>query len=497
MGNTSEDTLQDGNPVDRSGYGVRDVIRDVWTSVGLPEAALNSLVLPGEEDTGPIVPSSFKLGTLSHACLALAALSASQVHALRNGLRRVPNITVTRRHTTVEFKSERLYRLAGVNKPLQYQLLGGLHRTNDGFVRIHDSFPNHVKAILGVLGLPGNASREDIAAKTKNWASIDLETTATVEGSAAAYALRSFQQWDSLPQSKAISNLPIGLKQLALGPAGFPPRMTPGQTRPLKGLRVVEMSRVIAAPLSGKTLAAYGADVLWVTSPNLPDLPALDREFSRGKRTIQLDIRDPAGKETLLELLRTCDVFIQGYRPGSLAAHGLSPEKLVEANPGIIIANLSAFGPRGPWSGRRGFDSLVQTCSGMNVSEAEHAGQGEPARVLPSQALDHGAGYMLATGIMAAVHRRAVEGGAWQVDVSLAGVMKYLRSLGQYPGTEGFQCDDFNRPEDVPEEYFETNETGYGTMTTVRHAASIDGCDVGWEIMPKPLGSDEAKWLAP
>lgn len=495
MGSTDGSTPPN-DLVDRTSFGVRDIIRDVWIGLGLPETALESLILPGEEDTGPIVPSSFKIGNFSQACLALAALSASQVHALRNGGIPVPNITVTRRHAAIEFKSERLYRLAGVNKPLQYQSLGGLHRTSDGYVRFHDGFPNHVKAILGVLGLPENATREDIAQKTKSWASIDLETTATVDGNAAAYALRSFQQWDSLPQSNAIGNLPIAVKQLAPGPRRWSPRMRPGQTRPLKGLRVVEMSRVIAAPLSGRTLAVHGAEVLWVTSPNLPDLPSLDREFSRGKRTIQLDIHKTADKKKLLELIRTCDVFIQGYRPNSLAGHGLSPEKLVELNPNIIIANLSAFGPQGPWSDRRGFDSLVQTCSGLNVSEAEHAGQGEAARVLPCQALDHGAGYMLATGIMAAVHRGAYEGGAWQVDVSLAGVMKYLRSLGQYPGAEGFQCDDFNSPEDVPEEYFETNETGYGTMTTVRHAASIEGCDVGWEIMPKPLGSDKAEWLA-
>lgn len=481
--------------VDRTAFGVRDVIRDVWIAAGLPEAALGSVILPGEEDAGPIFPSSFKIGTLSQACIALAALIASHVHALRNGLDQAPKVTVPRRHAAIEFKSERLYRLGGVHRPHALQTRGGLHKTDDGFVRIHDAFPNHIGAILDILGLPRDASRDDIAGKTKDWASIDLETTATVDGKAAAYALRTYRQWDSLPQSKAIADLPVELTRLGPGPRGFPSRMTPGQTRPLKGLRVVEMSRVIAAPVSGKTLAVHGADVLWVTSPNLPDLPSLDREHGRGKRTIQLDMHDPAAKARLLELVRSCDVFIQGYRPGSLAGYGLSPEALAEASPGIIVANLSAFGPRGPWSGRRGFDSLVQTCSGMNVSEAEHAGLGEAARMMPAQALDHGAGYMLATGIMAAVARRAAEGGSWQVDVSLAGVMKYLRSLGQYPGAEGFRCADFDRPEDVPEEFYETNETGFGTMSTIRHAAAIEGCDVGWETMPKPLGSDQPEWL--
>jgi len=156
---------------------------------------------------------------------------------------------------------------------------------------------------------------------------------------------------------------------------------------------------------------------------------------------------------------------------------------------------MSAFGPTGPWANQRGFDSLVQTCSGMNVSEAEHAGQGEPARPMPCQALDHASGYLLATGVIAALYHRAIQGGAWQVDVSLAGTMKYLRSLGQYPGTSGFQCNDYKQQADIPAEYLETRDTGFGRMTAVKHSARISGCEVGWDIMPKPLDSDSAEWL--
>jgi crotonobetainyl-CoA:carnitine CoA-transferase CaiB-like acyl-CoA transferase len=256
----------------------------------------------------------------------------------------------------------------------------------------------------------------------------------------------------------------------------------------------VEMSRVIAAPLAGKTLAAHGADVLWVTSPNLPDLPTMDRDFGRGKRTVHLDIHKSADKQRLMELLRTCDVFIQGFRPHSLASYGLSPEDLSRINPNIICANMSAFGTEGPWSGRRGFDSLVQTCSGMNVSEAEHAGKGEPARPTPCQALDHAGGYLLATGVMGSLYHRATKGGSWRVDVSLAGVMKYLRSLGQYPGSTGFECKDYVAPEDIPADYYETRQSGFGPLMAIRHSPVIEGCEVGWEEMPKPLGSDKPEW---
>ena len=156
---------------------------------------------------------------------------------------------------------------------------------------------------------------------------------------------------------------------------------------------------------------------------------------------------------------------------------------------------MSAYGPDGPWSNKRGFDSLIQTCSGMNISEAEHFGAGEAARPTPCQILDHAGGYFLAAGIEAALYKQATEGGSWQVDVSLAGVMKYLRSLGQYEGKSGFETRDFTCTQDVPEEYLETRTTGFGEMTAVRHSASLEGVEVGWDVMPKPLGSDEKQWL--
>lgn len=483
------------NLINRSSFSAADIIKDIWTNLHLPPHALSSLNLPGHQAT-PAAPSSFKIGHLAQSSIALSALSASLLHSTQSSS---PSSTVSRvsvplEHALVEFKSERLYDID--KQPLEdpWGSIGGLHKTADGYVRIHDNFPCHALGTLELLGLPADASRQDVAAKVAQWKSVDLETAGTEKGKLAIYALRSYSEWDAHPQSAAIDNNPIRVRQFAQGP---PKSLstTKSSSRCLQGVRVLEMSRVIAAPVAGKTLAAHGADVLWVTSPNLPNQPVLDRDFSRGKRTIRLDIHNADEKYRLLELLRTCDVFIQGYRPGSLASYGLSPEELQKINPNIICANLSAFGPSGPWSQRRGFDSLVQTCSGMNISEAEHFGAGEPARAMPCQALDHAGGYLLATGVMAALYNRSQVGGSWVVDVSLAGVMKYLRSLGQYPDKTGFESQDFVKQADVPTEYFETRDTAFGRMTAVRHSASVEGCEVGWEEMPKPLGSDEAKWL--
>ncbi|KAI5194536.1 CoA-transferase family III [Aureobasidium subglaciale] len=467
--------------VDRSSYDASDVVEELWTGLGLPSETLSRVELDADK---PALPSSFRIGVIAQGSIALVALAAAQLYAVQNGVQ-VPKVEIPLRHAVIEFKSERLYTIDGQTPSSPHDTIGGLHKTIDGHIRVHDSFPNHSNGMLDLVGLPRNATREQLAKKIAEWRSVELEDVATMQGSLAAYALRSYSEWDALPQSRAVSDMPILLQPLSSDRnTNCLSRMTKGAAKCLDGLRVLEMSRVIAAPLCGKTLAAHGAEVIWITSPSLPDIPSIDREFGRGKRTVQLDIRNAADKAKLMDLIEDCDVFIQGFRPGSLAKHGLSAENLVKINPNIVIANMSAFGPTGPWSHLR-----------MNVSEAQHAGDGEAARPLPCQALDHASGYLLAVGVLAALYHRTIKGGAWQVDVSLAGTMKYLRSLGQYPGNNGFECDDYKQQSDVPADYLEARRTVFGHMVAVKHSAKIIGREIGWDVMPKPLGSDNADWL--
>lgn len=477
---------------DRQAFLAKDVVEEVWKGLSLPAESLGALRLPNDTNN-PTLPSSFRIGIIAQGTIALSALLAAQIHALRGGSS-VPSVEIPATHASIEFKSERLYVLDGKPTPSPWGSIGGLHKTSDGHVRIHDSFPNHANGTLKLVGLPEGSTREQLAEKLANWASIDFETASTVDGKMANYALRTYQQWDALPQSGAINSFPIDCTQIASGPSGVPERLSRLGPKALSGVRVLEMARVIAAPLAGKTLAAHGAEVIWITSPNLPDLPTLDRDLGRGKRTVHIDLKKPSDKAKLVELIRTADIFIQGFRPGALAGYGLAPEDLVKLNPGLTIANMSAFGPRGPWSKRRGFDSLVQTLSGMNHSEAEHFGKGEAAKVTPCQALDHAGGYFLATAALAGFYKHLTEGGAWRTDVSLAGTMKYLRSLGQYPDASGFDAPDYNTPGDVPSEYYETRPSGFGPLMAIKHSAKIDGLEVGWDVMPKPLGSDVAEW---
>ncbi|KAI1272526.1 CoA-transferase family III [Xylaria sp. FL0933] len=510
--------------IDRKAFTSLDIVKEIWRHLDLPTSALSSLYLPGATEK-PVIPSSFKIGHLAQSTIALSALAAATVVYSTRGSE-VPQTTIPLRHAVLEFQCERLYTLAGKPPAETWGPIGGLHPTADGYVRIHDNFAHHRRGALALLGLPETCvDRAAVSQRTRGWKSVELETVAVEQKGLAIYALRSFAEWDALPQARATGDFPVDIRRLPLAdsypdshsqpnpnpnPSHLRRKLEGHGSRCLSGLRVLEFSRVIAAPAAGKTLAAHGAEVLWVTAPQLPDLPGLDREFARGKKSVRLNLEDPDDRARALALAREADVVLQGYRPGSLAARGLGAEELRRVNPGVIVANMSAFGPEGPWSGRRGFDSLVQTASGMNISEAEHyateKGEVVPARALPCQALDHGAGYLLAAGICAAVYHREKDAresrqvGAYVVDVSLAGVMKYLRSLGQYEGRSGFEGEDYTvlgadgGKSEEEKGFFETRETPFGEMTFLKHSASVEGFEPGWERMPMPLGACEAVW---
>lgn len=442
----------------RHSFTTLDITRDILATLSLPSVPLS---LPGADQ--PAFRSSFKIGAIAQSTIAASACAASLFYSRRASVT-APQVTVPLHHAAVEFQSERLYSLHHEQKQeLPWGRIGGLHKTKDGYVRIHDSLENHTTATLRLLGLPATAKKDDVAAEVAKWNGEDLEN-ATVDKGVVIYKLRSFEEYDAIHSS---TTQPVRIRLATASP----PKLLPGlvHKRCLDGIKVVEMTRVIAGPVAGRTLAHHGAKVAWITSPNLPDLPALDVDFSRGKKRKYLDIKTPNGKLELLDMLKDADVFIQSYRPGALASQGLSIQELQKINPNIICANLSAFGD-GPWSNRRGFDSLVQTASGMNVSEAEHAGLGQDARAAPCQVLDHASGYLLASGIIAALNHRESQGGSWEVNVSLSGTMDYLRSLSQYPGGSGFETPEVpiseNFVEDLPNGKF------------VKHAASIEGIQI-------------------
>jgi crotonobetainyl-CoA:carnitine CoA-transferase CaiB-like acyl-CoA transferase len=280
----------------------------------------------------------------------------------------------------------------------------------------------------------------------------------------------------------------VSIKRLDDAPARPLPAVS-RDAQPLQGLRVLDLTRVIAGPVAGRNLAAHGAEVLLVTAEHLPAIDSLVIDTGRGKRSTRIDLRTEGGRETLRALVRECDVFLQSYRPGALAALGFDAHTLATLRPGLVVATLSAYGREGPWGARRGFDSLVQTATGFNQAEGEAAGRAQP-QPLPAQILDHASGYLLAFGIECALMRRALQGGSWQVEVSLARTGHWLRSLGRVP-------DGCLVPEPAPslvDGFMETSTSGFGTLRAVRHPGVLSATPPAFTRPAVPLGTHSPAW---
>ncbi|KIP04242.1 hypothetical protein PHLGIDRAFT_129640 [Phlebiopsis gigantea 11061_1 CR5-6] len=410
----------------------RTAVERLWKANGLPPAWLSRLLTDSTSD--PCVNSSFKLGTTAQSTIGLSALAVAHFHELNTG--RKQTVSVDMRHAILEFKSESWYTVDGQlhGSGKLFDELAGVYKTkDDNYVRVHTNFPHHRQGILDILNCA--PTKRSVAESLLQWNSFAFEEE-TASRKMVATALRSFEDWDSTPQGQALKSVPpVMLIKVGDAPKRIP---DPSHRRPLQDVRVLDLTRVLAGPVCGRTMAAHGADVLWITSPKLPDLPELDIDTSRGKRTTQLDLTIPEDRATLGELVKDADVFLQAYRPGGLADKGFDVTDVVSARPGIVYASLRAYGWEGPWSNRRGFDSLVQTATGFNVAEAEayakYTGDSKssplPPRALPLQALDHAAGYLLAFGINAALCKTVTEGGSWEVRVSLTAVGQWIRSLG-------------------------------------------------------------------
>jgi crotonobetainyl-CoA:carnitine CoA-transferase CaiB-like acyl-CoA transferase len=457
----------------------RDVLTDVWTSVGGDGAALDAVTLTGEE---PQLPSSFRVAAAAQVSIAASALAAAEIWKLRSG--EAQNVAVDMRHATVECRSERYLRVDGKPPPPAWDAIAGIYKTGDGrFVRLHTNFPHHRAAVCEVLGC--EAERDDVQKALLQWQAERFETAAYAAGGVVAM-MRPYEEWSASPHAKALAQLPL-ISIERIGDAA--PKPWPQGDRPLAGIRVLDLSRVIAGPVAGRTLAAHGSDVMLISGPDLPAIPWLSIDNGRGKLSSFVELRSEQGRATLRELLASADIFSQGYRPRALAALGFAPDDAAQINPGIVYVTLSAYGHAGPWAERRGFDSLVQTATGFNYAEGQAAGIDGP-KELPAQMLDHATGYLMAFGAMMAKARQAREGGSWHVRVSLAQTGRWLWNLGRL--ADGLKTPDF--PGDAVKPFIEELASGYGPLASVRASAKLSKTKAFWARPSMPLGSHEPRW---
>ena len=459
----------------------REILADLWTLAGGDHAALDAVTLTGDE---PQLPSSFRVAAAAQASVAAAGLAAAQVWKLRSG--QSQGVAVDMRHAVVECRSERYLRVDGKPPPPAWDAIAGIYKTRDRrFVRLHTNFPHHREAVCRVLNC--KAERDDVQAALMQWDAEAFETAAYAAGGVVA-VMRSYEEWSELPQAKALAALPL-ITIEKIGEAA--PKPWPRGDRPLAGLRVLDLSRVIAGPVAGRTLAVHGADVLLVSGPELPAIPWLTIDTGRGKLTSFVELKSEQGRDVFHGLLAQADIVSQGYRPKSIAALGFSPEEAAAINPGIVYVSLSAYGDAGPWSERRGFDSLVQTSTGVNHAEGQAAGVDGP-KELPAQMLDHATGYLMAFGAMMAKARQAHEGGSWHVRVSLAQTGRWLWNLGRV--ADGFKTEDLKGDAVAP--FVEEAASGFGPLRAVSHSAVMSKTPAYWARPAMPLGSHLPQWPA-
>ena len=459
-------------------------LQHIWQVAARDQAQLRDVSI---DITGSL-PSRYYVGSLASATIAAQAAAAAAIWKQRTG--DTQTVSVDQRRALAIFRGERYLRLN--QQPVVDDLspLFGYYPTANGhWVQLHTNFPHHRDGVLRLLGC--EPTRQAVAEALSRWSAEQLETQLAQAGLVGS-AIRTPAQWQAHAQAAALTNLPLfEITKIGEGPitpigGGLAP------DRPLSGVRVLDLSRVIAAPVAARTLAQHGADVLAVSAEHLPNIRPFVIDTGRGKRSTFIDLRTPTGCETLQSLVRDADIFVQAFSPGAMANKGFGPEALMRTRPGIIYVSLSAYGHVGPWSTRRGYDSLVQSATGIAYSEGEAAATAtaEPGK-LPCQALDHATGYLAAFGAMTALHRRALEGGSWLVRVSLAQTARWLVSMGD-------RADGMSEPElslDEISPWLERIDSPFGQVDAISPVEQMSRTPAKLVLPPVPLGTHDPVWL--
>ncbi len=450
----------------------------ILESVNYRPVMLNNLSITGAE---PVLPARFKIATAAAAAIAATGLAASELFNLRNNTSQ--DISVDLHDAALAMRSHAYMQVVGEEPPKLWSPLSGFYQTKDKrYVQLHCNFPHHAAGVVNVLQCEN--TQESVAAAIKTWQGQQLEDTLAKAGMCASL-IRTPEEWAHHPQAQAIASLP--LMEIIKVSDSKPEALTEAD-RPLTGIRALDLTRVIAGPITGRTLAEHGAEVLRIGSPNLPSIPGLVIDTGFGKRSAFLDLQQDADRNKLKKLVQQTDIFSQGYRPDSLAQRGFSMEELIQLRPGIICVNLSAYSHVGPWANRRGFDSLVQSATGIAY---EHAG-GYPPQHLPAQVLDYVSGYLGAFGTMVALQRRAEEGGSYLVRISLAQTAHWLNALGRLNGDDVMQrrIPEFN---DVKDKLL-CDKTPFGDVYHLKPVIQLSKTLAHWSHVAVPLGSDSAEW---
>ena len=462
-----------------------EILRTLLPIAGLNEERTQGLTITGGTD--PILPTSFRIGDTSTAALSAVGLAVSDLWESRTGRRQ--EVSVDARRATASLRSGKYIQLDGAGVSTERNTVMGVYPTKDGrWSYLHCNFPNHRAAALSVLGVAED--RDAVAKAVAKWNAQDLED-AIIEAKGAGGMVRTMEEWAKHPQAAAIANLPL-MEIVKL--ADSPPEALPEGSRPLSGVRVLDLTRVLAGPTCARTLAEHGADVMKITGAHLPNIGYQEYDTGHGKLNAQLDLRETKDMEILRGLVSQTDVFSQGYRPGTLGGRGLSPEELAELRPGIVYISLCAFSHMGPWASRRGFDTVVQTVSGITNRQGDLFPGATPGpQFYPVSAIDYLTGYLMAFGGMVALNRRVHEGGSWLVRISLAQVGRWLVSQGEIPEANLKNIPAEFTPEEIAS-WSTVSDTPMGKLGHLGPVLSLSETPPRWARTSVPLGHHDPVW---
>ncbi|MDR9864797.1 CoA transferase [Pseudomonas baetica] len=446
-----------------------DLLTSIQAALGLPHT-------PIPFTASGALPSAFAVTDL--ACASIAAAGQAISELIQQQTAYLPSVEVDRRLASFWFATS--LRPMGWEVPPLWDPVAGDYATRDGWIRLHTNASHHRAAAERVLG--ACADRAAMAAKVAQWASKDLEQ-AVVDAKGCAAEMRSWAQWQQHPQGLAVNAEP--LVQFIDQPDERRKPWQGSAAQPLAGIKVLDLTRVLAGPTASRFLAGFGADVLRIDPPTWNE-PGVVPEVTLGKRCARLDLHDPTDRAVFENLLKDADILLHGYRADALEHLGFDVERRRQLAPGLVDVSLNAYGWSGPWQNRRGFDSLVQMSSG--IAEAgqrwKHADKPTP---LPVQALDHATGYLMAASAISLLSERLRSGRGGSARLSLARTAKLLIEHG--PGTS-----EALRAEDEQDQRLEIEQTPWGPAHRLQVPVKISGTPLQWALPATELGSHHPKW---
>jgi hypothetical protein len=427
-------------------------------------------------DTGNL-PSVFAVSDFATAAVAAAAAAIAELLGARFGS--TPRVVVSRRLSSLWFGWS--LRPDGWALPAPWDPIAGDYQTADGWIRLHTNAPHHRDAALSVLGV--SADKSEVSRAVATWKADELEA-AVVERKGCAAAMRSMAAWSKHAQGKKTACEPL-MAATATDDVGDP-RVPSTPHRPLQGIRVLDLTRVLAGPVATRFLSGFGADVLRIDPPTW-DEPGVVPEVTVGKRCARLDLRSSADRAVWLELLRGADVLVHGYRADALDHLGLDARTRRDNRPGLIDVSLNAYGWSGPWRNRRGFDSLVQMSTGIAEAGMRLLGRDRPTP-LPVQALDHATGYLMAAAVVRGLTQRIATGSGFEARASLARTAQLLVS-------EPVAMITGDLAPAAEEDWSEGIEaTEFGPARRLRSPLTIGDAPMQWDRPAVKLGSSAPTW---